>query len=68
MGGGLHLVTPVRAGVARPLVEGLRNPTVVRDERIRQLLPRALTSFDADARDALGNCRPSRPGATREIA
>ena len=22
----LHLVTPVRAGVARPLIEGLRNP------------------------------------------
>jgi uncharacterized protein YbjT (DUF2867 family) len=50
----LHLVTPVRAGVARPLVEGLRNPTVVRDDRIRRLLPRALTSFDAAARAALG--------------
>ena len=49
----LHLVTPVRAGVARPLVEGLRNPTVVRDDRICQLLPRALTSFDAAARAAL---------------
>ena len=49
----LHLVTPVRAGVARPLVEGLRNPTVVRDDRIRQLLPRALTSFDAAASAAL---------------
>jgi uncharacterized protein YbjT (DUF2867 family) len=50
----LHLVTPVRAGVARPLVEGLRNPTVVGDDRIRQLLPRALTSFDSAARTALG--------------
>jgi uncharacterized protein YbjT (DUF2867 family) len=50
----LHLVTPVRASVARPLVEGLRNPTVVRDDRIRQLLPRELTSFDAAARAALG--------------
>jgi uncharacterized protein YbjT (DUF2867 family) len=50
----LHLVTPVRAGVARPLVEGLRNPTVVRDDRIHELLPRALTSFDAAARAALG--------------
>jgi uncharacterized protein YbjT (DUF2867 family) len=51
----LHLVTPVRAGVARPLVEGLRNPTVVRDDRIRRLLPRAPTSFDAAARAALGH-------------
>jgi uncharacterized protein YbjT (DUF2867 family) len=49
----LHLVTPVRASVARPLVEGLRNPTVVRDSRIRELLPRTLTSFDAAARAAL---------------
>ena len=49
----LHLVTPVRAGVARPLVEGLRNPTIARDTRIRELVPRELLSFDAAARDAL---------------
>ncbi len=49
----LHLVTPVRAGVARPLVEGLRNPTVAHDERIRTLLPRDLIPFDDAARDAL---------------
>ena len=49
----LHLVTPVRAGVARPLVEGLRNPTVAHDERIRTLLPRELTPFDDAAREAL---------------
>jgi uncharacterized protein YbjT (DUF2867 family) len=49
----LHLVTPVRAGMARPLVEGLRNPTVVRDDRIRRLLPFELTSFDDAAREAL---------------
>jgi uncharacterized protein YbjT (DUF2867 family) len=49
----LHLVTPVRAGVARPLVEGLRTPTVVEDERIRQLLPRELTTFGVAAYQAL---------------
>jgi uncharacterized protein YbjT (DUF2867 family) len=49
----LHLVTPVRASVARPLVEGLRNPTVARDHRIRDLLPLPLTSFDEAARAAL---------------
>jgi uncharacterized protein YbjT (DUF2867 family) len=49
----LHLVTPVRAGVARPLVEGLRNPTVAHDERIRTLLPRDLIPFDDAAREAL---------------
>jgi hypothetical protein len=49
----LHLVTPVRAGVARPLVEGLRNPTVAADDRIRSLVPFEPTSFDAAAREAL---------------
>jgi uncharacterized protein YbjT (DUF2867 family) len=49
----LHLVTPVRAGVARPLIEGLRNPTVVRNDRLRALLPFPLTSFDDAARVAL---------------
>jgi uncharacterized protein YbjT (DUF2867 family) len=51
----LHLVTPVKASVARPLVEGLRNPTVVRDDRIRRLLPFQLTSFDDAARAALAS-------------
>lgn len=49
----LDLVTPVNATVARPLVEGLRNPTIAREERIRELVPRALTSFDDAARLAL---------------
>lgn len=49
----LHLVTPVQASVARPLVEGLRFPTVVRDERIREWLPFELTPFDTAVRAAL---------------
>jgi len=53
----LHLVTPVRAGVARPLIEGLRNPTVARDDRIRRLVPFPLTSFHDAARRALDPAR-----------
>jgi uncharacterized protein YbjT (DUF2867 family) len=49
----LHIVTPVRAGVARPLIEGLRNPTVATDTRIRELVPRELLTFDTAARQAL---------------
>jgi uncharacterized protein YbjT (DUF2867 family) len=49
----LHLVTPVKAGVARPLIEGLRTETVVREDRIRQLFPIDQTSFDTAAREAL---------------
>jgi uncharacterized protein YbjT (DUF2867 family) len=49
----LELVTPVNASVARPLVEGLRNPTVAREQRLRELVPFELTPFDEAARSAL---------------
>ena len=49
----LHLVTPVNAGVARPLIEGLRTETLVREERIREVLPIDLTPFDLAVRSAL---------------
>jgi len=50
----LHLVTPVNARVARPLIDGLRNPTVARDDDIRALVPIELTTFDEAALTALG--------------
>ena len=49
----LELVTPVNAAVARPLIEGLRNPTIAREERLRELVPFELTSFDVATREAL---------------
>ena len=49
----LNLVTPVSASVARPLVEGLKNPTIAREERIRDVLPFELTPFDEAALQAL---------------
>ncbi|MBA2384398.1 MAG: NAD(P)H-binding protein [Actinobacteria bacterium] len=49
----LEVITPVNASVARPLVEGLRNPTVAREERLRKLFPFELTPFDEAARHAL---------------
>ena len=50
----LYLVTPVSASVARPLVEGLRNPTTVRDGGvIRELVAFEPTPFDEAVRTAL---------------
>jgi uncharacterized protein YbjT (DUF2867 family) len=46
----LELVTPVNASVARPLIDGLRSPTVAHEERLRKLLPFQLTPFDEAAR------------------
>ena len=49
----LVLVTPVNAGVARPLVEGLRNRTIAKEHRVRELVPDELTRFEAAARRVL---------------
>ena len=49
----LTLVTPVQSRVARPLVEGLRTPTIAQDERLRELVPLRLTPFDEAARAAV---------------
>jgi uncharacterized protein YbjT (DUF2867 family) len=57
----LHLVTPVKAGVARPLVEGLRNATVAREDSIRELVPLELTPFEAAARAALAEREGRKP-------
>jgi len=53
----LHLVTPVKAGVARPLIEGLSIETVARDDRIRRIVPLEPTPFDDAARTALSERR-----------
>lgn len=49
----LRLVTPVGAAVARPLIEGLRTETIVRDDRIRRLIPFELTPFRAAVAQAV---------------
>jgi hypothetical protein len=49
----LRLVTPVGAKVARPLIEGLRTETVVRDDAIRRRIPIELTPFGAAVHDAV---------------
>jgi uncharacterized protein YbjT (DUF2867 family) len=49
----LRLVTPVGAKVARPLIEGLRTETIVRDDEIRRRIPMELTPFGAAVHDAV---------------
>jgi uncharacterized protein YbjT (DUF2867 family) len=53
----LHLVTPVNAGVARPIVEGLRSPTIVEDDAIASLVRLEPTLFEVAAREALAHAR-----------
>ncbi len=49
----LRLVTPVQARVARPLIDGLRNPTIAHDNRLASLVPFEPTSFDTAAQAAI---------------
>jgi uncharacterized protein YbjT (DUF2867 family) len=49
----LHLVTPANVSVARPLVEGLRIPTVAHDDRIWELVKARRTPFDEAVQTAL---------------
>jgi uncharacterized protein YbjT (DUF2867 family) len=41
----VHLVTPIPATIAQPLIEGLRNEVIVRDDKARRLFPN-ITLFD----------------------
>jgi uncharacterized protein YbjT (DUF2867 family) len=49
----VDLVTDVPRSVAHPLIHGLKNPVVVHDDSIRDVLPFELTPFEDAARDAL---------------
>lgn len=53
----IHLITPVPASIARPLVEGLRTPVVCRDHRIRKLVPQDLLTCREAIRRALQRIR-----------
>lgn len=57
----IHLVTPLSHQIARPLAEGLRNPVVCRDHRIRELIPQELLTV----REAIGAALTSI--AAREV-
>jgi uncharacterized protein YbjT (DUF2867 family) len=57
----VHLVTPVPAVIARPLIEGLRNDVVVRDRQAQQLFPQIkVLDYDAAVRLALANLETGR--------
>jgi uncharacterized protein YbjT (DUF2867 family) len=49
----IHLVTPLSNKIAIPLAEGLKNPVVCRDDRIRRLVPQKLLNVREAIRAAL---------------
>ncbi|MFB6175633.1 MAG: hypothetical protein ABEI99_00540, partial [Halobaculum sp.] len=63
----VRLVTDVPPGVVRPLIDGLRNPVVVRDDSIRDHVAPELTSFEESVGLALAaraNAKPEPTTAT----
>jgi len=51
------LITPVQPSIAMPLIEGLANEVVCRENRIRDLIPFRLTPYDEALRSALAEER-----------
>lgn len=56
----IHLVTPVPAYIARPLADGLRNPAICKEERIRKVIPQKLIGCREAIRLALSNLQHER--------
>jgi len=49
----VNMVTPVPSGIVNPLVEGLRNEVICRENRIRELIPIKLTPLEQSICNAL---------------
>lgn len=47
------LITPVKPSISMPLIEGVKNEVICRDNRIRGLIPFELTPYDVAIRMAL---------------
>lgn len=63
----IRLVTPLRAGFAQPVVEGLRNETVVRTAAAQAIFPRITPGgYETAVRTALEDLRPATCKASAE--
>lgn len=60
----VDLVTPVSYELAQPLIEGLRNDTVVEDNSAQEVMPIPLTPFDDAVRTALEAVNSPRATST----
>ena len=56
----IHLITPIPSSIARPLAEGLRNPVICHDNRIRDIIPQELLDCRQTIRLALEKIEQER--------
>jgi uncharacterized protein YbjT (DUF2867 family) len=59
----VDLVTPVTSGIAHPLIEGLKNEVVCRDNRIDEMVPIQKTSYKQAVKKAVSE-EKTGPGIT----
>jgi hypothetical protein len=63
--GWVHLVTPIPSSIARPLIDGLRNDVVVRDDAAKRLFPQIVPAgYDEAVRRALDRYSTVGPETT----
>ncbi len=63
--GWVHLVTPIPSNIARPLIDGLRNEVVVRDDSARRTFPQIVpVGYDAAVQRALDRYTTVGPETT----
>jgi uncharacterized protein YbjT (DUF2867 family) len=61
----IHFVTPIPAAIAKPLVEGLFNEVIVRDDAARQLFPAIVPAgYDEAVQRALNRYNTTGPETT----
>jgi uncharacterized protein YbjT (DUF2867 family) len=61
----VHWVTPLHANIAKPLIDGLRNEVVVRDQTAKRLFPEVkLIDYHSSVERALAKLNPDRIEST----
>jgi uncharacterized protein YbjT (DUF2867 family) len=63
----VDLVTPIKATIARPLIEGLSQETICRENRIRDIIPRELLSLRESICATITEARLKKRGVFRLV-
>lgn len=61
----IDLITPVKASLARPLIESLKHEAIVRDDSIRHIIPLKLKKFEEAINAARNEDKKQKDGVIR---
>jgi uncharacterized protein YbjT (DUF2867 family) len=63
----VDLVTPIKASIARPLIEGLSQETICRDNRVNSIIPLKLLSLRESIRSTISKAGLQKRGINRLV-